>query len=178
MLAFRYAIVAAMLTMLPMLPGAMHVAETSQTEVKWKTLDGAMDEARRTGKKIMLDVYTDWCGWCKIMHARTYSDPEVAAYINEHFAPARLNAWEKATLWFRGYQFPYLAELKVNQLAYQLLEGDMQYPTTVFLSKHGEVLSPVQGYIDKRKMMRILRYFAEDHYQSQSWKDFKRSHRN
>ena len=44
--------------------------------INWRPdVTAAMSEARRTGKIVMIDVYTDWCGWCKRMDRDTYANP-------------------------------------------------------------------------------------------------------
>src|SRR4051812_22903851 len=49
-------------------------------------------------KKVFIDVYTQWCGWCKRMDASTFEDPSVVAYMNTHFYPVKLDAEVKDTI--------------------------------------------------------------------------------
>ena len=67
-------------------------AASAQEEVKWYTIEEAIRLASQEPRVLLIDVYTDWCGWCKRMDATTFSDPEVAAYMNNHFYPVKLNA--------------------------------------------------------------------------------------
>uniref|UniRef100_A0A3Q2YUK7 Spermatogenesis-associated protein 20-like TRX domain-containing protein n=1 Tax=Hippocampus comes TaxID=109280 RepID=A0A3Q2YUK7_HIPCM len=43
-------------------------------------------------KKVFIDIYTDWCGWCKKMDKDTFQNPEVAAYMNENFLMVKMDA--------------------------------------------------------------------------------------
>ncbi|HMS53720.1 MAG TPA: DUF255 domain-containing protein, partial [Chitinophagales bacterium] len=61
-------------------------------EVKWLTITEAEKAAKKKPKKIMIDVYTDWCGWCKKMDASTFKNPVVANYINQNYYAVKLNA--------------------------------------------------------------------------------------
>ncbi len=49
------------------------------------------DEAKRTGKLILLDISAVWCHWCHVMDETTYNDARVAAVINEQFIPVRVD---------------------------------------------------------------------------------------
>ncbi|MBP9152977.1 MAG: DUF255 domain-containing protein, partial [Flavobacteriales bacterium] len=67
----------------------------NQEEIKWVSLEEA-DALRRTEpRKILIDVYTDWCGWCKKMDASTFKDPKVVAYINANYYAVKLDAEQK-----------------------------------------------------------------------------------
>ncbi|MBU3680221.1 MAG: DUF255 domain-containing protein [Candidatus Kapabacteria bacterium] len=50
----------------------------------------ALDLSRKANKPIFLDAFTDWCGWCKVMDKETFSDPDVAAYMNAHFVNVKM----------------------------------------------------------------------------------------
>ena len=73
--------------------------------VKWYTWDEAVEANKKEKKKFFVDIYTDWCGWCKRMDAQTFEEAEVAAYLNKHFYPIKLDAEQKANIEYGGYTF-------------------------------------------------------------------------
>src|SRR5580700_4172641 len=61
--------------------------------IKWMSLSDAdkLNQGPKK-KKIFVDIYTDWCGWCKRLDATTYQDPKVVKYVNDNFYAVKLNA--------------------------------------------------------------------------------------
>ena len=45
-----------------------------------------------------MDVYTDWCGPCKLMDKNTFQNPYVAAYVTEHYYAVKFNAEGNETI--------------------------------------------------------------------------------
>ncbi len=167
-------LLAGALSFLPVSANSYPAAES----VAWfDSLDDAFRMARQNHRPLLIDVYAPWCGWCKIMHSRTYSSPVIAAYINQKFYAVRLNAETKDTLTFQGQRYTYKAEHRANELAYALLTGRMSYPTTVFMNEKAEVLSPVKGYLDVPTFSKVLHYFGEGEHLRTSWQAFEKSYK-
>src|ERR1700677_1134279 len=59
---------------------------------KWLTFKVAQKEMKKEQKPFLIDIYTDWFGWCKPMVKTTYSHPNIANYINTYFYPIQFNA--------------------------------------------------------------------------------------
>jgi thiol:disulfide interchange protein len=57
----------------------------SQEKIKWYTIEEVQKLNQENPKKIFIDVYTDWCGWCKKMDATTFQDPKIIKLLNEDF---------------------------------------------------------------------------------------------
>src|ERR671921_2845222 len=77
----------------------MRSAKTRE-KLPWMKLQEAQAAAKKQNKPILIDLYTDWCGWCKVMDKQTYANKNVAAYINEKFYPVKLNAEMKQAIVF------------------------------------------------------------------------------
>src|SRR6056297_2237383 len=80
-------------------------AFSQKDKVQWYSFEKAVELNKKEPKKILVDVYTDWCGWCKKMKKNTFNHPEIAKYINENFYPVRFNAETDKTVRFMGKTF-------------------------------------------------------------------------
>ena len=135
-------------------------------KVQWISFEEAVAKARVTPKKIFIDVYTDWCGWCKRMDANTFSHPDIAQYMNENFYCIKFDAEQKEDVVLGNQTFKFVPQgpKGYHQLAAALLQNKMSYPTVVFLDEGFNMITPVPGYRDPAGMDALLKYFAEDHY--------------
>ncbi|MGV3585410.1 MAG: thioredoxin family protein, partial [Adhaeribacter sp.] len=61
-------------------------------KINWLSLEEAAVLNKKEPRKMVIDVYTDWCGWCRKMDQSTFSDPEVADYVNKNFYAVKLDA--------------------------------------------------------------------------------------
>src|SRR5215510_7762864 len=72
-------------------------------EIKWMSFQDAVEKNKTEPKKMFIDVYTGWCGWCKRMDATTFKDPTVVNYMNKYFRAVKLDAETKDTIHFQGH---------------------------------------------------------------------------
>lgn len=82
--------------------------QANAQDIKWLSWEEAvqLSETDAKPKKMFIDVYTDWCGWCKKMDKETFTDPKVIAFINENFHAVKLNAEDsQRTFEFGGEEF-------------------------------------------------------------------------
>lgn len=145
--------------------------------VKWYTWEEAIAANEKEPKNIFVDVYTDWCGYCKLMDKNTFEDPKVAEYLNEHFYPVKLNAEQKEDIEFNGQTFKWVegGRRGIHTLAYALLDGNLSYPTTVFLTEKLERVAISPGFKKPKPFMKELQFTAEGHYKDKSWQEFMNS---
>jgi len=154
------------------------IACASASQVKaddgltWLTFEQAVALQSKSPKKIMIDVYTDWCGWCKKMDKYTYTDTSVIRKIKENFYLVKLNAEQKEDILFKNKTFTFKPEYKSHELAVSLLNGQMSYPTTVFLDEDFNMLTSVPGYLTPKDLNPILKYFGENIYKNMNWKEY------
>ncbi len=159
----------------PATPKPKAEAKPAPVAIDWaESLEAALKRAKATRRKVLIAVYAPWCGWCKVMQAKTYPRPEVVAAVNAHFVAVRLNAESRDSLSFLGQRYGYRPDLGMNELAFQLLNGRRSYPTTVFLSAQAEVLSPVRGYFEPATFVKLLTYFGEEAYLYSAWPDYEK----
>ena len=144
--------------------------------LKWYTWEEAVELNKTKPKKIVIDVFTDWCGWCKRMDRSTFVDEKVMEYMAANFYPVKLNAEQKADIQFNGETFKYVDTGNgrgVHTLAYSLLDGQMQYPTVVYLNEKYERIMISAGFKEPADLMKELRFSAEEHYNNTSWEQYK-----
>ena len=145
-------------------------------KVQWMTWEEAVQKAstEASPKKMFIDVYTDWCGWCKKMDKDTFQNAEVAAYMSENFYMVKLDAEQKEPIEFKGktYNFVATGRRGYHELAAALLQGRMSYPTVIFLDEEIKMLSPVPGYQKPDAFLKIARYFGDNIYRDTSWEAY------
>lgn len=141
--------------------------------LKWYTWEEAVELNKTAPKKMFVDVYTSWCGWCKHMDKTTFTDSTVAAYLAANFYPVKLNAEQKADIEFNGHTFKYIESAKVHELAYSLLDGKMQYPNFVYLNEKYERIMISPGYKEPKDVIKELKFAAEEKYKTTTWEKYR-----
>ncbi|HTX87576.1 MAG TPA: DUF255 domain-containing protein [Bacteroidales bacterium] len=152
-------------------------AEGSGDHIKWYSFEDAYQLNKKKPKKIFIDVYTDWCGWCKKMDAETFTNPVIVKYMKKNFYCVKLNAERKDTVVIDGVTFVNknpAAKRSTHQLAVELLKGNMSYPSYVFLNEKSQWLTVVPGYQAPKSFEPILHYFGDDAYKNNiPWEEFQ-----
>ncbi|MEI7982476.1 MAG: DUF255 domain-containing protein [Bacteroidota bacterium] len=144
--------------------------------IKWYSFEDAYKLNKKKPKKMFIDVYTEWCGWCKRMDSETFANPIIATYMSKHFYCVKLDAERKDTVIIDSTTFvnPNPATKRsTHQLASELLRGKMSYPSYVFLNEKGQMITVIQGYRPPLEFEPILQYFGDDAYQKMKWDEFK-----
>ncbi len=140
--------------------------------IKWYGFEEAVELSKKQPKKIFIDVYTDWCGWCKVYDRNTFSDPNIVEYMNKHYYPVKFNAEGNDTVTFQGHVFtnPGKGRRSTHMLAASLLNGKMSYPTVVFMNEQFQILHVQSGYLAPEQFAPFMVYLGEGVYNSKtSW---------
>lgn len=143
-------------------------------QVKWYTIEEAFKLNESEPRKIMIDVYTDWCGWCKVMDKQTFSHPVIAEYLNSNYYAVKLNAEQKEDITLMGDTFKYIAQgtRGYHELAAVLLNGKMSYPSVVFLANIDGQLKAIHhqpGFVKPGPFDQMLKFIGGDHYLSEDY---------
>lgn len=147
----------------------------SLTAVLWQSLPDAERLARKSGKMVIIDVSSEWSGWSKLMHKNTYSSKKIIRYLNENYYTVRFNAESDEPVNFNKLTYQGAQTGSFHTLAYSLLEGEMEFPSTVILDEELSVIMVIPGYMDTRKMEVVLHYFSEKAYlkKTQTYQEYE-----
>ncbi|MEO7446582.1 MAG: DUF255 domain-containing protein [Ferruginibacter sp.] len=160
--------------LLPLLVSTSSFMSAPKEEVNWLTMEELQVQYAKEPRPIIIDLYTDWCGWCKVMDSKTYTNPKLAAYINEHYYAVKYNAESQKDISFNNIAYKYNTHYRTNDLAMYLTFGRLEFPTTIFLSSLDARPAPLSGYMKPAQMEAPLKYFAERKDVTQSFVDFNK----
>jgi len=124
------------------------VSPIESTNLEWHSIKDIESLKNSSNKGVIVDVYTDWCKWCKVMDDKTFSDPDMIKYLNENFHMVKFNAEEKTSLKFKGKSFDYTkgGRRGYNALAAELCKGKLSYPSFVVLDTELNTLKVLRGF--------------------------------
>lgn len=138
--------------LLPFLVGTTLHREDVPEKIKWVDFNTGMSLAQSTGKIAMIDCYTEWCGWCKVMDKKTFSDPKIAQKINENFIAIKFNP-ELPGKYFAGTQDSLTGRQLLLALSNNKPSG---YPTFFFFVPQDRKIFQLPGYQDVNQFGEIL----------------------
>lgn len=122
-------------------------ASVKGNEIVWNEFTEGYARANQEGKIAIIDCYTDWCGWCKVMDKKTFSDSGVIAKMNEHFIAIKFNPEIKDKVYIIGED-----TLNGPQLLYALSNNKPSgYPTLFYYIPQTKKMYSQPGYQDVEK---------------------------
>ncbi len=148
-------------------------------EINWLTWEEVAEKMHEEPRKVLVDVYTEWCGYCKKMDKSTFLDSTLISYINDNYYAIRFDAESKSSIFLHGTEYNYVNKGKngYHELAAVILRGRLKYPTLVFMDSNLEVIQPIPGYRDATTLLMILDYYEGDHHKKIPWKTYTQNYK-
>ncbi len=142
-------------------------SQENNPKLKWLNFNDAVKVSEKSNKKLLVDVYTDWCSWCKKMDSNVYANEKVLEYLNKNFVVVKLNAEGKTTVNFKDTIYS-AAEFSQGM-------GVTGYPATLFFTANGNPITLLPGYVEAPMFLNVLRYISESRYEKESFDTFLKS---
>lgn len=143
--------------------------------IHWLTMTEIQVRMREKPKKVFVDFYTGWCGWCKRMEATTFQNPALIKYINNNFYAMRFDAESQYSFNFNGKEYHFDPQYKANTFAVEMLKGQMGYPTSVFMMENFQNPTPIPGYHPVKEMEMFLLYFGDNICMHKQLNDYQKT---
>ena len=138
-------------------------------EIKWMTMNEALEAQKAKPKKIFMDAYTTWCGPCKLLDRNTFSNQDVINYINKYYYPVKFNAEGTEEIKYREYIFNnpgYDPNRRGRNSTHQFATAMKVtgYPSLVFFDEKGDLIGPIPGYRTPHELELFLKMFVGEDY--------------
>lgn len=141
-------------------------------EINWMSMNEAIALQKKNPKKIFVDVYTNWCGPCKMLDKNTFSNKDLAAYINKNFYAVKFNAEGDELITMGDKKFtnpkydPAKASRRNSQHQFAAFMGVRAYPTMLFLESDGTLINRVASYLGPKQLEVYLKLFGTNDYKT------------
>ena len=139
-------------------------------KIEWMSFSEAQEAQKKEPKKIFMDVYTEWCGPCKLLDKNTFQNPDVSRYIIENYYAVKFNAEGDEEIKYYDQTFTnpnFDPNRKGRNTTHQFTQflGVKGYPTMVFFSENGDPIMPLVGYQKPKQIELFLKMIKQGDYQ-------------
>ena len=145
-------------------------AQETQPKINWMTFNEALAAQKETPKKIMMDVYTYWCGPCKMLDKNTFQNKDLVKYVNEHFYAVKFNGEGNEKITYQNSTFTnpkYDPKKSATRNSSHQFTDYLQvkgFPSIYFFDVDGALLAPLPGYRTAKQLEFFLKMFNTDKY--------------
>jgi len=155
----------------------------AQDKIMWMSMNDALEAQKDEPKKIIMDVYTTWCGPCKLLDKNTFSNKDVIQFINENYYPVKFNAEGPEEITFEDFTYTnpnYQPERKGRNATHFFADALRipGYPSLVFFEENGKLIQAVPGYKTPKELEIYLKMIANDDYKAlttvEAWEDYQK----
>jgi thioredoxin-related protein len=154
--------------------GPVPPATAKSTPIPWMTIEEAAGKLKQQQKPILIDLYTTWCGWCRQMDRKTYSNKKVAEYLSDKFYTVKLDAETHASISWQGKTYDFDPQYRCNMFAVYLAHGRLEFPTTIIIAP-GYDPQAIPGYMEPKDLELLAKFFGDGAYRTHSFDDYEKS---
>ena len=152
------------------------ITVSSFAQIKWMSLEEAVAAQKKNPKKIMIDVFTDWCGPCKMLDKNTFQNADVAQYVNANFYAVKLDAETGDEINFKDKKYTnpgFIPGKTGRKSVHQLTQafGISGYPSMLFLDENADLIMPLVGYYQPSQIEIYLKLFVTNDYKTVETKE-------
>ena len=153
-------------------------------EIKWMSMNEALAAQKKEPKKILMDAYTDWCGPCKLMDQKTFTNKDVVNYVNKHFYAVKFNAEGTEEVMYRDFNYtnPNYDPNRKGRNSQHFFANALKisgYPSLVFFDEQSNVIAPIAGYRTPEQLEIYLKMIAKDDYKKlttqEAWQEYEQN---
>ena len=148
-------------------------ATDGSATISWMSVEEAAGKLQQEQRPVLIDLYTTWCGWCRQMDKRTYSNKKVAEYLQDKFYPVRVDAETHAVITWGGRTYQFNPQYRSNEFAMYLTHGQLEFPTTIFIVP-GQEPQAIPGFLEPKDLELLVKYFGEGAYRTTSFDDYQK----
>jgi thioredoxin-related protein len=127
--------------------------EKEENKIEWLSIDEALERSKTEPRVIFVDVYTTWCGWCKVMDRKTFANPSVIEYVNENYYAVKMNAENQDKFEFKGEQTTNAQLARTFRIS--------GYPTVVLINDKFTKFTPRAGFRGPEDFIELLKQHKE-----------------
>ncbi|EGD34070.1 MULTISPECIES: thioredoxin family protein [unclassified Capnocytophaga] len=146
------------------------ISVVSAQEIKWMSMNEALSAQKKNPKKIFVDVYTAWCGPCKMLSEKTFKNKDLVKYINDKFYAVKFNAEGNEDISYKGVTYknnnydPAKANTRNGMHDFAGALGVSAYPTMLVFDEKSAPIFPITGYLTATQLEPIIKFLGENTY--------------
>lgn len=141
--------------------------KSDEKVVQWNNFQDGLELAKSENKKVLINVYTDWCKWCKKMDSEVFTNLDVLQYINNKFIPVKFNGESSNKIVYEGESFSHSEFIQAF--------GINGFPATIFLTSEGDPITVLPGFHKPDEYLRILKFIGDDIFKEMSFEEYLKS---
>ncbi|MGY3791589.1 thioredoxin family protein [uncultured Aquimarina sp.] len=164
--------------------GCMFIFSVQAQEIKWMSMNEALEAQKQTPKKIFMDVYTDWCGPCKLLDKKTFHNKDVVDYVNANYYAVKFNGEGTEEIRYNDFTYtnPNHNPNRKGRNSQHFFANALKisgYPSIVFFDEKGNLIAPVVGYKTPKQLEIYLKMIHNDDYKNltsaDAWQKYEQS---